>query len=126
MAQGKNNKQLTKRARKGAKGYPLATVAFYGPTNTIATKMVCGIVKTDGAEPEPMKKWFSEKDIRKSEKILGEVLSFIENNEVKSVGMVEEIIGCPHEEGIDYPDGEYCPECSYWKGRDRFTHKMLP
>ena len=125
MAQGKNKKQLTKRARKGAKGYPLATVAFYGPTNTIATKLVCGIVKTDGAEAEPMKKWFSEKDIQKSEKILGEVLSFIENNEVKSVGMVEEIIGCPHEEGIDYPDGESCPECGYWKGRDRFTHELL-
>ena len=43
-----------------------------------------------------MKKWFSESDVRKTEKIFGEVLAFIEEHEVKSIGMVEEIIGCPH------------------------------
>lgn len=25
------------------------------------------------------------------------------------------------EEGIDYPDGEACPQCPYWAGRDRFS-----
>lgn len=125
MAQGKNKKLITKRARKGIKEYPVATVAFYGPTNLVATKVVCGIIKTEGAEVEPMKKWFSENDVRKSEKILGEILEFIEENNATSVGMVDEIIGCPHEEGIDYPDGESCPKCRYWKGRDRFTHEML-
>jgi hypothetical protein len=29
------------------------------------------------------------------------------------------MLGCPHEEGIDYPEGEACPECPYWAGRDR-------
>ncbi len=125
MAQGKNKKLITKKARKGIKGYPVATVAFYGPTNVIATKLVCGIIKYKDADAEPMKKWFSEREGRKSEKILGEVLTFIEENDVKSVGMVEEIMGCPHEEGIDYQDGKSCPKCSYWKGRDRFTHEML-
>ena len=125
MVQRKNKKLITKRARKGIRGYPLATVAFYGPTNAVATKLVCGILETEGAEAEPMKKWFSDSDIRKSEKVLGEVLAFIEENGVKSVGMVERIIGCPHEEGIDYTEGESCPKCSYWKGRDRFTHEML-
>jgi hypothetical protein len=72
-----------------------------------------------------MKKWFSETDLRKSEKILGEALAFIEENAVKSVAMAEQIIGCPHEEGIDYPEDEECPTCNYWKGRDRFTHEML-
>jgi hypothetical protein len=52
-------------------------------------------------------------------------MAFMEQHEVKSVGMVEEIIGCPHEEGIDYPDNESCPKCSYWNGRDRFTHERL-
>ncbi len=125
MAQGKNKKLITKKSRKGIKGYPIATIAFYGPTNLVATKLVCGIVKKEGDEPEPMKKWFSENDLRKSEQILGEVLLFISENGAKSVGMVEEIIGCPHEEGIDYPEGESCPKCSYWNGRDRFTHELL-
>ena len=125
MAQGKYKKLITKKARKGIKGYPIATVAYYGSTNKVATKLVCGIIKYEGADVEPMEKWFSEKDVRKSEKILGQVMAFMEQHEVKSVGMVEEIIGCPHEEGIDYPDNESCPECGYWKGRDRFTHERL-
>ncbi|MGR5246887.1 hypothetical protein ACP3VU_19705 [Vibrio sp. PNB23_22_6] len=72
-----------------------------------------------------MKKWFSSSDIRKSEMVLKEVLEFIDENSAKTVGMVEEIIGCPHEEGIDYPKGEYCPECTFWRGRDRFTGELL-
>ncbi len=122
MAQGRNRKLIAKKAQKEVKDFPVATVAFYGPTNALATKVVCGIVKS---EAEPIKKWFSENELRKSEKILGEVLEFMEENGAKSVSMIEQIIGCPHEEGIDYPDGESCPECPYWKGRDRFTHEML-
>lgn len=71
MAQGKNKKLITKKARKGLKGFPVATVTFYGPTNVVATKLVCGIIRSEGAEAEPMKKWFSESDQRKSEKNTG-------------------------------------------------------
>ena len=27
--------------------------------------------------------------------------------------------GCQHEEGIDYPEGELCPDCPFWAGRER-------
>ncbi|MBC8510019.1 MAG: hypothetical protein H8D34_34660 [Chloroflexi bacterium] len=125
MAQGKNKKLLTKKINKGHRGFPLATIAFYGPTNAVATKLVCGIVQSEDAGAEPMKKWFAKNDLRKSEVILGEVLAFIEENRVTSVIITSQIMGCPHEEGIDYPEGESCSQCSYWKGRDRFTHEML-
>lgn len=36
---------LEKKARKGFKGYPAATVAFYGPDNRKATKIAVGIVR---------------------------------------------------------------------------------
>lgn len=124
MAQSKNHKYLTKRARKGDKGFPIVTIAFYGPDNKRASKVVCSIFEYEGAEPEPMKKWFAEDDARKSEKILGEMIKFIEENSAKSVVMIDQIIGCPHEENIDYPEGEICPECSFWKNRDRFTHEV--
>ena len=124
MPQGNNKKLLTKYAQKGHKGYPVATVAIYGPTTKVATKLVCGIIKSEGAEPDVMKKWTSSSDVRKSEIILGEVLAFIQENEVCSVAMVEEITGCPHEEGIDYPEGKSCPQCKFWQGRDRFSHEM--
>ncbi|MFQ5659498.1 MAG: hypothetical protein ACE5GZ_03670 [Gammaproteobacteria bacterium] len=125
MAQGKNRKYLIKRARKGRKGYPIATVAFYGPDNKRASKVVCGIIMNEGEEPKNMKKWTSDDDIRKSEKVLEEVISFIEENSARTVGMIDQIIGCPHEEGIDYPDGKTCPVCPYWKNRDRFSHEII-
>ena len=125
MAQGSNKKLLTKKLRKGDKGYPIATIAFYGPNNNIATKVVCAIINHDGAEPEPMDKWFSSTDLRKSEQVLKEVLAFIDQNGAKTVSMIEEIIGCPHEEGIDYPEESNCPKCSYWKNRDRFNGEIV-
>ncbi|WP_201294502.1 hypothetical protein [Colwellia sp. 20A7] len=125
MAQGNNKKLLTKRVRKGDKGYPIATIAFYGPNNDLATKAVCAIIIQEGAETDLMKKWFSSSDLRKSELVMSEILNFIHENGAKSVSMIQEVIGCPHEEGIDYPEGNYCPECNYWKGRDRFSGEMV-
>jgi hypothetical protein len=34
-------------------------------------------------------------------------------------------IGCPHEEGKDYPLGENCPQCPYWANRDRWSGKLI-
>ena len=41
-----------------------------------------------------------------------------------SVVMTDGIIGCPHQEGIDY-QGEWCPVCEFWRERDRFAGQML-
>jgi hypothetical protein len=38
--------------------------------------------------------------------------------------MTDQIIGCPHEEGIDY-EGATCPACPFWAGRDRWTRTRL-
>jgi len=35
--------------------------------------------------------------------------------------MVEKNFRMPHEEGIDYPEREACPQCPFWKGRDRYS-----
>jgi hypothetical protein len=43
---------------------------------------------------------------------------------VLSVAMTDGIIGCPHQEGIDY-QGQWCPVCELWKGRDRFTGERV-
>ena len=46
-----------------------------------------------------------------------------EEHRVKQVIAVERIIGCPHEEGLDYPEGMKCPLCPFWSNRNRFTHE---
>jgi hypothetical protein len=38
---------------------------------------------------------------------------------VKQVAMTEGNMGCPHEEGEDFPQGEDCPFCPFWKGKQR-------
>jgi hypothetical protein len=53
-----------------------------------------------------------------------EVLAFITRAGAKSVVMTDQIIGCPHEEGIDH-EGAAFPDCPFWAGRDRWTGKRL-
>lgn len=117
----RNKKKIANKARKGFRGYPVATVAYYGPTDKQATKVVVGIVQKEHANPEPMKNWLSDIDVRNDYSIMEELLDFIAQHNAKSVVMVDKIIGCPHQEGIDYPDGEECQECTFWKGRDRWS-----
>jgi hypothetical protein len=104
----------------------VATVCFYGPTDQVASKVAVGIVRNEGEEPYPLERWFSEdRDIRRDADIEAEVAGFIIAQGAKSVVMTDGIIGCPHEEGIDYPEGTSCPKCPYWAGRDRFTKERI-
>ena len=102
--------------------YPAATIAFYGPNDQVATKAVIGIVPVEGADVNPIHKWLTGVgDIRHDAVIAKEMKDFIALHRVKTIASVERIIGCPHEEGKDYPDGTNCPRCPFWAGRDRFT-----
>jgi hypothetical protein len=119
-------KRLDKKARKGFRGWPLATVALYGPDDRLATKLSVGIVPAEDAEATDLRRWLSEEqgDIRTDNRVAEEVLAFITEAEAKSVVMTDRIIGCPHEEGIDY-EGSTCPFCPFWAGRDRWTGKHM-
>lgn len=73
-----------------------------------------------------MRRWFSDGiDIRSDNAVFREILSFIEKHRAKSVVITEGIIGCPHEEEVDYPKGEICPHCPYWANRDRWTGEVI-
>src|SRR5262249_40464148 len=63
-------------------------------------------------------------DVRNDPRIAEEMLEFMASHGVLSVAMTDRIIGCPHQEGIDY-QGEWCPVCEFWKGRDRFTGERV-
>jgi hypothetical protein len=116
-------KSLEKKAKKGFKGYPLTTVAFYGPTDKLATKVAIGIIFNDSAEPI-IRQWYSKTDIRNNTEVMEEILNLIRDNDIRSVVMIDKIIGCPHEEGIDYPEGVSCSACPYWSNRDRWGESV--
>src|ERR1700686_926577 len=122
----RSKSQLGKRAKRGFRGYPVATIAFYGPTAERASKVAVGIVAREGAEPDILQTWHSEdRDLRHDHEIGVEISAFLREHQTVSVGMADRIIGCPHEEGIDYPEGESCPQCPYWRGRDRWSGEMI-
>jgi hypothetical protein len=122
--QDRFQKRLRKKAKRGMRGYPVATIAFYGPDLSRASKAAVGIIACEGAEPE-MRAWLLETgDVRRDPAIAEEILGFIEEHGAVSVAMTDGIFGCPHQEGIDY-EGEWCPVCEFWRGRDRFTGELI-
>lgn len=123
MGKTRNIKYWLEKKAKRKTGYPIGTIAFYGPDNSRASKVVVGIILSQQEkEVSLMKKWFSDdSDVRVDPKILREVFDFIEEKSVQRVVMVDRIFGCPHEEGVDYPEGENCPQCPYWASVDRWT-----
>jgi hypothetical protein len=115
-------KSLQKRLRRGFRGYPLATIAYYGPDDQRASKVAVGILRGKGEKPSDLRRWFSaESDVRFDTIINREIVEFLRIQDVRTVAGVDRIIGCPHEEGKDYPLGSPCPACPFWTHRDRWT-----
>ncbi|OGA22562.1 MAG: hypothetical protein A3I01_14625 [Betaproteobacteria bacterium RIFCSPLOWO2_02_FULL_65_24] len=119
-------KALRKKAGRGFTGYPAATVALYGPDDKTATKVAVGIVLAEDQEPAFLERWSSQgTDVRNDHGVNEQILKFIRAHGVKSVAMVDRIIGCPHEEGVDYPEGTACPRCPFWAHRDRWSGEVV-
>ncbi len=119
-------KSLSKRVQRGFRGYPLATIAYYGPDERRASKIAVGIVLGEGQHVAELRRWHSEQsDVRFDQQIIREILEFVQEQAVRTVVGMERIVGCPHEEGIDYPDGAVCPACPYWTHRDRWTGEIV-
>lgn len=119
-------KAVRRKAKSGFRGYPLATVALYGPDDMRATKLTAGIIVDESDEVVDLRRWHSEEaDLREDPGIEKELVEFIRGHTVQSVVIADRIIGCPHEEGTDYPEGETCPECPFWSHRDRWTGEFV-
>ncbi len=119
--------KLEKRAKRGNRGYPLGTVAFYGPDASRASKVVVGIIPSEESGVGELRRWTSDSaDLRRDPTTNDEILAFLQLHGARTVVMSPGIIGCPHEEGTDYPEGEVCPRCPYWTSRDRWTGEELP
>jgi len=117
---------LQKKAQRGFRGYPIATIAYYGPDDKFASKVAVGIILREGGDAAFLERWFAKDiDIRLDPSINQQIVEFTSRHNVQSVAITDRIIGCPHEEGIDYPEGESCPQCPYWAGRDRWTGELI-
>ena len=56
------------KGQAGYEGYPVGTIAFYGPDNGRATKVTVGIIPAPQSERAEMRRWFGETgDVRTDE-----------------------------------------------------------
>ena len=101
--------------------YPIGTVAYYGPDDKICTKVVAGVIKSDNAEP--ILERFVGTGVYGNPKIADQIKTFFAKHRVKNVVVTDGIFGCPHEEGEDFPHGEDCPFCPFWRGKQGSARK---
>jgi len=95
--------------------YPIATVAHYGPNDRTVTKIAVGIVNQYD-QVLALERWAGP-DVAQNPEIAAEIQEFITGHEAKQVIITDGVIGCPHEEGLDFPLGEDCPFCPFWEGK---------
>lgn len=111
----KSEDPVWKKAKRGFRGYPILTVAYYGPDDTHATKVAIGLQRAEGVEAEILERIFTAGgDIRDDLSVRKRILALMEEHTAASVAMSKAILGCPHEEGIDYAEGTSCPHCPAW------------
>lgn len=116
---------IGKKARRPSSGFPVVTVVYYGPDRSRATKAVAAFLATETADVSDIQRFFSETlDARISPEVTAGVMKFINDHKPRSVIATPKLLGCPHEEGIDYPDGSKCPRCPYWADKDRWEEVM--
>jgi hypothetical protein len=77
---------------------------------------VVGILRRPGQQaPHPMRSWNTDTiDVRHDPLIAAELTEWLRSEGIKDTVSHDRIIGCPHEEGIDYPIGRTCPQCPFW------------
>jgi hypothetical protein len=97
-------KRLRKKAKKGLRGWPLATIAFYGPNLSQATKAAVGIIPSENAEAEEIRDWHVlHGDIREDVSISQEIVEFIKIRGALSVVMADGYNWLPSPRGNRLP-----------------------
>ncbi|GAA3955132.1 hypothetical protein [Allohahella marinimesophila] len=86
----KSQKRIAKQVKKGFQGYPLISIVYYGPNESMATKVIVGFTAEEGAEM--MTETFStQTDIREDTVVQTTIIKIIDRSGAKSVTMDERV-----------------------------------
>lgn len=105
--------------------YPLATAAYYGPDDKTPTKAVVAIFTGPASKPVSLRRWVSS-EVATDPVIGAEIADFIQGHGARQTIFTDGVIGCPHEEGQDFPLGEECPFCPFWRGKQGIRQRTDP
>ena len=106
--------RASRRSKRGRGDYPVGTIAYYGLDDQVATKVVVGILDEQGRVLATRRWYEAEGDVRISRRITREIAAYLKQHKVVRTVGVDRILGCPHEEGLDFPRGQTCPVCTFW------------
>jgi len=84
----KAKKRIEKKIKRGFKGYPLVSIAYFGEKPELATDVVIQFVQEEGAQPQEQR-FTSKADVREDESIQTVLLKIIERANANSVTEVE-------------------------------------
>jgi len=117
----KRHREKQRRRAVTAKEHPLVTIAQYGPDDHTITKVVASLFRHKRDRGTDLKRWVGT-DITESPTFRKELPDYIKKARARKIVMTRGVIGCIHEEEKDYPKGQECPFCPFWRGRDRWAH----
>ena len=84
----KAKKRIAHQVKKGFKGYPLVSIAYYGETEALATKVVIQFIGAEGEMPQAQE-FESQSEIREDETIQSVLVKIIERANASSVEQVD-------------------------------------
>ncbi|MBN1671992.1 MAG: hypothetical protein JXR37_13215 [Kiritimatiellae bacterium] len=97
--------------------YPRASISLYGPDGRNTVKVVVRVhTELSPTVPTQSREWLGS-HILSDPVFMSELKAFLMQHAVRQTVISEGNIGCVHEEGVDYPKGEDCPFCPFWKGK---------
>ena len=106
--------QLRKILRDRSK-FPIGILTYFGPDNKTITKIVGLVIK--GPDIEPRLRSWSQPGVVSDPIVVAEIGSYFLENKTVDIVMTGSVLGCPHEEGVDFPLGTDCPHCKYWSSQ---------
>lgn len=99
----------------GESEFPVGAVILRGPDKTTTTLVAATVIVDE--DEEPIERRWVGSGVKEDSRVIAEIRQFFATYCVNSVVMLRENVGCPHDEGRDYPVGEDCPFCPAWKGK---------
>ncbi|WP_163920096.1 hypothetical protein [Photobacterium sp. Alg240-V54] len=80
----KAKKRIAKQVKKGFKGYPQLSLAYFGKTADVATEVVVTFTLAEDTEPQ-QQKFVSDNDVREDETIQSVLVKIIDRAGANSV-----------------------------------------
>lgn len=80
----KAKKRIAKQVKKGFNGYPLVSLAYFGPNDSLATEVVITFTLEEGAEAQ-QQKFVSTVDAREDETVQSILVKIIERSDAATV-----------------------------------------